>query len=158
MLFRLQVSSDVNHQKNMERNVTTSKFIAVVVSICLLTFVLQHFAIYKLLIKPQLPSVKSVPLFWWGGYMLPIFLVSMLAGFWSKNLKEICLTSLLVAIVYSLFVYSLTLFHEPAYLKAYEGAFLPNFIKGTFIHFMIYFVFLLIGYGVRRFFVTCRNK
>lgn len=142
----------------MKRNVSTSKFITVVVSICLLTFVLQHFAIYKLLIIPQLPSVKSVPLIWWGGYMLPIFLVSMLAGFWSNNLKEICFTSLIVAIVYSLFVYSLALFHEPAYLKAYEGAFLPNFIKSTFIHFIIYFVFLLLGYGVRRFYVTCRNK
>lgn len=142
----------------MERNATSSKYITVVTAICLFTFALQHFAIYKPLIMPQLPSIKSVPLLWWGGYMIPIILVTMLAGYWSKSIKEIFITSVIVSAVYNLFVFSLSRFHEPSYLKAYEGPFFPNFIEGTVIHTIIFSVLLLCGYGTGRLIVTTRNK
>jgi hypothetical protein len=142
----------------MERNATTSKFIMIVTAICLLTFVLQHFAIYKTLIMPQLPSIKSVPLLWWGGYMMPIILVSMFAGYWSKSIKEIFITSVFISVAYNLFAYSLSRFHEPAYLKAYEGPFFPNFIEGAVIHAILFSVLLLSGYGTGKLIATKRNK
>lgn len=142
----------------MERNITSAKFIIIVISICLLTFVLQHFAIYKLLIVPQLSGIKSVPLLWWGGYILPIFVVLVLVGFWSKNVKEIFITSLFVSVLYNLFVYFLAKFNEPGYLKAYEGSFALNFIEGCLIFIIVFFILLLIGYVGNRLLSTTRHK
>jgi hypothetical protein len=142
----------------MERKTTSAKFITIMSSICLVAFVFQHFAIYKILIMPKLPSVDSIPLLWWAGYMLPIFFVAILAGFWSKNLKEISIISSLVAVIINLFVFILARFNESPYFKAYEGAFLPNFLMGTLIYFVILIILLSIGRGASRLLVRSRNK
>jgi len=134
------------------------KLIAIAIAAYLIAFLLQHFIIYKLFIIPQLPAIKSVPLLWWGGYMLPIIIVSLLAGYWSRNLKEIVITSLLSAAIFDLIIYVFARFGEPGYLKAYEGPFYQEFILGCLVNFIPLFTLLLIGYMASKLFVTLKLK
>ena len=63
-----------------------------------------------------------------------------------------------MALLSNLFIYALATLNEPGYLKAYEGAFLPNFIKGTLIIFIVFIILFLIGFGANRWLVKFRNK
>ncbi len=134
----------------MERNITTIKYFVIILSTFMFAFLLQYFVIYKHLIVPHLSGIKSVPMLWWAGYMLPVVIVSVLAGFWSRGIKEIIITSLLVSVIYNLFVFFLAKFHEPGFLKAYEGSFISNFIKGFLVFIFVYFILLFIGYAGNR--------
>jgi hypothetical protein len=142
----------------MKNNISSIKLITIAVVAYSIAFFFQHFIIYKLLIIPQLPAIKSVPLLWWASYMLPIIIVSMLAGFWSKNLRELIITSLIVAMLYNVIIYFLAKSNEPGYLKAYEGAFVPSFIEGVSMCFIVLFMLLFLGRAGKQLFIAFKNK
>lgn len=81
-----------------------------------------HFLIYKAHIVPQLPNLKSVPLSWWLGAFAPELIVFLIFGFSLKLWRELFIFSVVAGFIQQLFVYLMSNWNEPGYLKSDESA------------------------------------
>ena len=82
----------------------------------------SHFLIYKALIVPQIPFLKSVPLLWWVGAAAPILGVPIAFGYSLKSWRQLIIFAIVAGCLQQFFTYLLASWNEPSYLKAYESA------------------------------------
>jgi hypothetical protein len=87
-----------------------------------LAMMASHFLIYKVYIVPQLPNLKSVPLSWWLGAFAPELIIFLIFGYSLKSWQELLVFSLIAGFIQQIFVYLMSNWNEPGYLKSYESA------------------------------------
>jgi hypothetical protein len=86
-----------------------------------LAMMVSHFLIYKALIVPQLPNLRSVPLSWWTGAFAPVLFVFLIFGISLKSWRELILFSILAAFVQKIFGYLMSTWNEVGHLKSFEA-------------------------------------
>ena len=112
----------------------------------ILSILIQHYVIYKFYIMPHLHEWKAVPLYWWCVYMLPIICALSAIGTKDRNIKQIIIAGLSLAIATNFLIVYWSFRHEPSFHKAYEGPISVEFIKGITMHLSGILALLLIGY------------
>jgi len=90
--------------------------------------------------------------------MLPVVIASVFVGYLSRDIKEILIASMLASVFYNLFVFFLAKSNETGFIKAYEGVFISNFIKGFLVFYFVFFILLLVGYAGNRLMPVPRNN
>jgi hypothetical protein len=118
-----------------------------------LAMMVSHFFIYKTHIVPELPNLKSVPLSWWVGAFAPDLVVYLIFGFSLKSLREVLVFSVFAAFVQQIFVYIMSNWNEPGYLKAYESVLFHwtvGLITASILSAMLFSIGMLIAKAVKR--------
>lgn len=100
------------------------KFLIKLVAMAALLFLAMttsHFLIYKTLIVPRLPSLQSVPFYWWLGAFAPMLLVFLVFGISLKSWRELIIFSILAGTIQQVFGYLMSTWNEPGNLKSFES-------------------------------------
>jgi hypothetical protein len=118
-----------------------------------LAMIASHFLIYKTHIVPELSNLKSVPLSWWFGAFAPELVVFLIFGFSLKSLREVLVFSVVAGFLQQIFVYLMSNWNEPGYLKSYEST-LFHWAVGLMIvsilSVMLFSIGMLIAKAVKR--------
>ena len=133
-----------------------TNYILLVVIIGIFSILIQHYVIYRFFIMPHLSEWNAVPVYWWCVYMLPIICALTAIGTKAKNIIQVFLAGLSLAVASNILVVYWSFRQEPSFHKAYEGPISVEFITGIAMHLPGVLVLLLIGYIYSRIIIKLR--
>jgi len=108
--------------------------------------------LYEGIIVPLLPTVRSVPLWWWGLAASPLWIAALCLGWHGRSIREVIATSFATQLGSDVYLYWASITNRPGLTNQTlaEADPLSFWTMSLVLHWLLLAVPFAIGYGAAR--------